>query len=197
MGETAYEPDSDRGLRGEADFRLFAHALRMHDQALLVKPRLVAVTSPSAGADWTVNVPGGVGWVLIAASAKLAASAVVANRNPTLQLSDGSSSVRVVETPASTAASVATVYSWARGGGAATTVGATGGASAGLPHLPLFGGLSLSTVTGNLDVGDQWSQIVLYVIETRERTLNELAQLAEAQLLGTHEANFPGLLLGL
>src|SRR6516162_1693189 len=47
--------------------------------------RPVAITTPAAGANWTVTVPGGRMWRPIAINATLVTSAAVANRIPGIQ----------------------------------------------------------------------------------------------------------------
>lgn len=130
-----------------------------------VTPRVIPVASPAVGVDWSVVVPGGVVWQIQAITSTIQTSAVVATRNVALTLTDGSNLYYRYGSSVSTAASATRRYMWIR------SLGFDGGASGGLgthspcPSFPLPGGHILSGVTQNMDAGDQWSLIVLYVIE--------------------------------
>ncbi|MGH7756702.1 MAG: hypothetical protein ACREM8_10525, partial [Vulcanimicrobiaceae bacterium] len=61
------------------------------------------------------------------------------------------------------------------------------------PAFYLPGGMRIRTNTVNIDVGDQWQNVALYVVELRERTTNELVQHFEDVGRGRHVEQYPGL----
>ena len=128
------------------------------DTGLAVASKVVAVGNPAAGADWAFNVISTL--TLVGVAALLTTSAVVANRTVQLTIADNGGH-RVYSSPFSgnQAASNAERYSW--GAGLALS-GAGGSNSCPTPSgLVVGAGWTIATFTGALDVGDQWSNIVL------------------------------------
>jgi hypothetical protein len=96
----------------------------------------------------------------------LATSVAVANRIPTLVLSDGTLNVWRVQAPAPVAAGATVTY--VGYDGAIPNTGAGGLVTLGWPNQGVYipQGWSLASVTaGPLDVADQYSAIVAYVQE--------------------------------
>jgi len=128
----------------------------------------VTIGNPAAGTDWSQTVPTNARWELVAASALLTTSAVVANRQPRLIADDGATPVFEAASPVAITAGLAIRESWGAGAGGPVSADIlTGGAvSSGLPNdLYLPAGFRVRSATGAIDVGDQWSAIRLYVRE--------------------------------
>lgn len=129
-----------------------------------VRRKTVIVASPAAGADWSVQVPGGERWSFRGLVAQLVTSAAVGNRGPRLERSDGS--VRVLSLQPSQIIAPSTTVR------ASLVVGGPLGANAqsqavqwgGPDPFILNPAWILSTSTINIDVADQWSQIALDVL---------------------------------
>lgn len=148
MADEFTEQLIDAGLRELLRLRL----------VLTVRPTL-----PAAGAEFVATVPAGVIWELIGLQATLTASAVVANRQPSLLVRDADQTqlARFGQPGTVTASTGATIEWWA-GLGMTATVGPQ---MSGLPAPPLVltAGAQLRSLTGGLDAGDQWSALVLTV----------------------------------
>jgi hypothetical protein len=125
--------------------------------------RTIAVDRPAVGLDWTTTVPAGHVWELATVFASLTSSAVVANRVPRLVVT--AEGVTILDAPpaAVQAASLTRRYSWA-GYEAAYQVDT--GVAVPLPPLVLAEGATVGSLTTALDVGDQWSAPVLYVVDS-------------------------------
>lgn len=145
--------------------------------------KLVTVAAPAAGADWTVTVPAGEYWVVIAANAQLVTDANVAARGPKLAFDAGAAADTFYETGNSgtgQAASTTKQYSFGPGCAMETASPASGVFSTfPLPVAPpamiLFPGYRIRMITGAIQVGDQWSNIRLLVMsETMEQTLRKM-----------------------
>lgn len=139
----------------------------MNDQGLIgtATRKTVLVSNPAAGADWSVTVPAGEFWHIQSLTATLATSAVVGNRAPRLEISDGVNRIDEIQPSTVQAASIA-AQRWGMSPGGATPANSNGanvGGWGGPQPFLLSPGYILSTSTVNLDVGDQWSQIALDV----------------------------------
>lgn len=196
-----YAPDyGSSAPPGALDFDLaqaYALALRLHEGRLLAVPKVITVPNPPAGLDWTTAVPGGVIWIVQTIRAKYNCSAVAGNREPALQVLDGTSRLMELGVQTSLVANNLAGITWARGIGTAYLTPVTPGEVVPFPTVPLTQNLTIKTVTQDILGADQWNQIVLNVIEIRERTPNERAQYMEALTLGQPTTDYPGLLLGL
>lgn len=138
----------------------------MNPHAFLTKTfKSVVVASPAVGQEWSQAVPAGVEWELISASFKLACSAVVQNRNVRVRFADGSGNVFLqVSTGGNAAANSTDLFNMQPSNTSAINTGQTGT----IPIPPDFilpAGYTITTNTLLLDVGDQYSQIHLYVVE--------------------------------
>jgi hypothetical protein len=128
--------------------------------------RSVTITTPAAGANWSITVPAGASWTLTSVRATLATSAAVANRVPDLQIKDGSGNI-VMDALAGVAqtATLTDTWSWSSGGVTSTVLGASN--SVALPWaFRLNPGWVIQQVTTGLQAADQWSGIALSVIES-------------------------------
>lgn len=142
--------------------------------------RRIAVPAPAAGADWTFTVPSGVVWKILTVRAQLTASAVVANRQPRLVITDGTFTLATVEAAASIVASATVAITWVAGG-----LTSAAGVSGNFPGVMFPGymfetGWTIATTTTNKDAGDQWSNIVMAVEERFEQS-TELSERVEAR----------------
>lgn len=137
----------------------FAELLRQR----LVKP--VAVTQPALGAEWSVQVPANAYWEVVFLSQVFSTSAVVANRGA--HVVGGGTDGRVLRVPpaAVQAASAGSLLVYSQAGASYSAGGVTGGTEIPLPVVTLPPGATLGSLTVNLDVGDQYTSIVLAVRE--------------------------------
>lgn len=161
-----------------------------------VIPRIIPVANPAPGAEIAVNVTAGAMWYVESFLASFTASVVVATRTPVLALSDGSTIFARVQSPAQMAASAFARLNWLRGFGYINAANIGVGANGGFPSIPLFGGFQIATVTSNIDVTDQWSSIVLYVLEVEERSYDVELAMDLAALRGDLSNAFPEIPLG-
>lgn len=127
--------------------------------------RVVQVTNPAAGADWTVTVPAGVMWEVRAGVATLTTSATVDTRVPTMGVTVDDTLVWSVPWPSGQAAGK--VVTFPVGTGMANGAVYANGSSPALllPDDLLPQGAVIATSTALLQVGDQWSGISLWVEE--------------------------------
>lgn len=152
--------------------------LALGDLAAAVR-RTVLVPNPAAGADFRIVVPGDQTWRVLAVQATLLTTAVVGARVPVLGVTDGNATVLRVSTAVTQPASNSTGYCWIPG------VGTTTGAGFGVENIPLplsltlGAGQTLTCVTINLDVGDQWSAVTAW-IEQQQTGVTDLAVARQA-----------------
>lgn len=175
----------------------FLQGLRLHEARWLVVPRTVLVASPAAGAEWSRSVPSGVTWLPLSLAYTFVSSAVVANRNPAVTFGDGTTVYGWTDTPIAVAASTTLRLAYMRGVGVSSQTGLASRVVTALPTVPLPGNHQLASVTAGLDAGDQYSAIVLQVLEIRERSAAELARYADDVFAGGQAELFPGLTIGL
>jgi len=121
------------------------------------------LAAPAAGTDFTIPVPSGEVWRLVAINATLATSAAVANRDPKLTIDDQTSVSAVYAAGVVTAAGATVRYVWLAG-----FPQLMGSAEAGLVDVPIIDhvlqmGWRARVVTGALDVADQWSSITFTI----------------------------------
>jgi hypothetical protein len=137
------------------------------------------VASPAAGAQWSANVPGGVQWRVLEAQYTFTADAVVANRIPRIQYTQGGN------------------VTWFRGAltivaaGAITMLGAISDTVQGtdqqiftfqycpLPNWWLDAGDQISSVVSAMDAGDTIANVFL-MIEELYATNADLTEAAES-----------------
>jgi hypothetical protein len=155
--------------------------------------RSVPVAQPAAGAEWTQAVPPGAIWEILNIRFQLVTSAVVANRTSSLLVRDGDTAIAARFGPQSTQGATTTVqHNFSSGYGATNSQGLQ---AAPLPVPPIImpGAWSLASFTSNLDVGDQYSGIVLAV---REWTLGRIEQFTELLLEDADSTGLLGKLIG-
>lgn len=122
--------------------------------------------APSAGADWSVTVPGGVVWRVLSILASLTSSATAGTRAVNLTVSDGKT-VFVDAAPAGTQAiSLTYKYAWWKEAGG-LAVGTT--VCQPIPPLDLPAGFVIASSTANISATDQWTAPVLYVVEAKTK----------------------------
>lgn len=141
-----------RGVSGESTWR----------RSRIVLP----VASPGAGLDWSLTVPAGHLYQLLAVTATLVTSAAVANRAVGLVLSDDRNPFLTIPAGAVQAASLTGIYSWAVGANPAT-LGIR--SIAPIPDLILPTAWSLATSTLLIDAADQWSAVRLHLLDVTAR----------------------------
>lgn len=152
--------------------------------------RVVRVPAPAAGAEFSVAVPGGAQWRILAGMASLTTSAVVANRLPRYAFTIAG--LRVYETGDAVNYAAGGTYgqSFAIGAAAQFSGGGGNSSSVPIPSLWLPDGAVFGSHTVALDVGDQWSAAVLWIeecyftdaelTEDREQLRRDLLQAAGA-----------------
>lgn len=158
-------------------------AAQVADQLLRFRlVRFFNVPSPAPGQDVFVTVPAGVTWEILTARCLFTTSAVVASRANSLVLND-QDGLQVFRANANTtiAASSSGQITWASGLGYA---GSSGGLNGPLPSPPLIApsGYVVRTITGSIDVADQYAQFNLQV---REWSAGQVAQHMEKVLADT------------
>lgn len=145
----------------------------------LLRQRLVTeklVAAPAAGAEWAVSVPARTTWEVLSVRHRLATSAVVANRAPGLRVNDPNGiTVYQLSPQAVLAAGAASFVDFLPGLGTTESVQQQ---QALLPSpVPVIPeGWSIGSLTTGIDVGDQYSGIVLVV---REWTLDAVERNTE------------------
>lgn len=153
---------------------------RVSGEAAWRRSRIVqAVTSPAAGADWSQTVPASHLWQLFSITATLTTSAVVANRQVRLVLTDGTNTFASLTAAAVQAASLANVYTWCLGQHPLALGLQQLGA---LPELTLPEAWTVGVSTLALDAGDQWSAIRLGILDTTAR-FGDLDLMATPELI--------------
>lgn len=132
----------------------------------LRESRIIKLAAPAVGVDVKATVPGAAKWWLWSLRATLATDAVVANRIPHLQITDGPNGNIVADFPAANNQGAGTTIAYAAGAG----VVAANFDSTIVFVLPveveLLQGWTIGFKTTGLDVGDQWSALALLVTET-------------------------------
>lgn len=124
----------------------------------------ITVANPAAGAEISETMPAGTRRALLAFRMQLLTSATVANRQKALVLDDGATEYHRTESSNNQAAATTFLYSHAQGHAA----GSAGVGNTVHGHLPgnirLAAGHRVRTVTGAIQVGDQYSAIQ-YLVE--------------------------------
>jgi hypothetical protein len=127
--------------------------------------RRIDVPNPAAGANWSATASQGGAWLVRGVAMVLTTSAAVANRLVGLQGTEGTDVTFSISASAVQAASLANRYQAFTG--ATSQAGASGVLTLGWPneglYLPI--GCTLSSTTALIDVADQYSAIVLDVVE--------------------------------
>jgi hypothetical protein len=135
-------------------------------------------TDPAAGAEVSIIVPGRAAFELVAIRLELVTDATVAARRTTLSFDDGTVEFFRWTAGDTQAASLTRQLYGAAGLGYEAGAFRTDELVFGLPHLYLAPGFRVSTVTENLQAGDNYAAPRIYVRETPRR--GDLAALAFA-----------------
>lgn len=123
----------------------------------------VSAAAPAAGAEATITVPAGEIWKIHTISVQLVTDANVANRRVHILVDDGSGIGIEMFTEQDQAAGLTRNYSFAQYGILPDTIDGNA-ICAPLPaNLFTVDSLTISTVTQNIQVGDQYNQMVLSV----------------------------------
>lgn len=127
----------------------------------------VVVANPAAGADWTQDVPAGEFWTLQSWRGRFQTDATVANRTINWRLERPAPGLEDLVTFTATVvqpASSIVIYQGTLGVGELPAV-RNGGLQMMFPDaIVLEPGTRISTVTQNIQAGDQWSEIHLAII---------------------------------
>jgi hypothetical protein len=127
--------------------------------------RVVTVTNPGAGAEWSSTVPAGKYWGVRSGSFIFTTDGTVATRNVRLQLDDSSITYFISDTDAGQAAGLGIRYSFFAGG-LTTNAGATSTPRLlSYPPIVLLPGHRIRTTTGNIQAADAYTSIILMVDE--------------------------------
>lgn len=151
-----------------------------------IAPRIVSVANPSAGADFSIPVAGqltnNVVWVPLVLNALLTTSSTVANRATRLTLAYQDTTMQVAPVAANVTASSVGYQVWQRDGGIGNNFNAIANI---MPKLPMPPGSTLAASTNNIQTGDQWSLINLYVLEIQQLPPAVLEEEAAELLAGS------------
>lgn len=125
------------------------------------------VANPAAGAEWTFTPVSGTRIRVRSVMASFTASATVANRFPTIQIRENVAGLNCGQYPSSFAVTATTVATVSAGSGVSTPTALSNCVTISLPDDTFIGqnsntNFQLRTLTGNIQVGDQWSNIVIF-----------------------------------
>lgn len=152
--------------------------LTREDRRLPGVRRLLQVPTPAAGADWLATVPGGRQWRILAGRWRLVTSAIVANRSPGTQIQvDG---IPIFENLLQSSLAASSTADLSSIDNSVNAVGQWVGSKwlAYIPGIWLSPGMAIGSETVLMDVGDQYSNIRLYI----EECYADNTQLSEAHL---------------
>lgn len=127
--------------------------------------RVLPQTTPAAATEIDITVPGESIWIPVALTALLTPDNNVTARGVTLQWTDGTNTLATCTAGTTIAASTATTVSFNSDGGTTITTAVGGVLTVNWPKWVLTSGQHLKTVTSGLHANDQWSAIVLTVVE--------------------------------
>lgn len=138
--------------------------------------RTIAVPDPAAGAQWSVAVPGGVIWRILAGRGQFVTSAAARNREVGITYTDGSAEFCRSWTMLNQAASSSFVYGFFPMAGTVGFGYGNIGISFPIPDLALYPGSVVSSVVVNMDANDFWQGVVLAIDEYQVRGLERAAE---------------------
>jgi len=122
---------------------------------------VTVVPNPGVGLDWAYAVPAQTRWRLRSVQATLTTSIVAGNRLPELAFAIGGNELLRISASQIQLASLAFITGWMEGERALAIVGQTSRVSS-LPRGYLLNaGAQIAVFTVALNVGDQWSDIVI------------------------------------
>lgn len=123
----------------------------------------VYIPAPAAGANWSFTGDGRYFTRVLAITNRFATSAVVANRFPSMQLTDTNGVVISSVSAGGSIPASTSVTPYLMVGGPAYANGNVGATFGFLPDLLIPPGWVWQSSAANLDVGDQFSNVVLLV----------------------------------
>lgn len=134
-----------------------------------------SVPSPAVATDFSVTVPPGELWRVRTVHAHLATDANVANRQPSLTFGDQTRQVGHFPVLVNIVASLTTEITWAAGYGATPLSIFGNRICAPLSPITIVAGWQISSLTANIQAGDQWSDIVVWadILRFPPRTLSD------------------------
>lgn len=153
--------------------------------------REVVVPDPAAGTEWSVTVPAGALWLPQAVYGIYAATAIAGTRLPSLVFSNGEQVWARVITAAGVAANATGRFSWMRDYGDHFNIAADPTRNQSLPRLLLRPGTVLSSSTTAKDVGDQWSGVIISIVEVVEMTPEVARAYDRAMFAGRRSSAVP------
>lgn len=124
-------------------------------------PQVRLVANPAVGAELSISLPADESWGFRAIEFVFTSSAIVANRQVSLVLDDGTNEFCRMMPTSVQAENLPVRYIYALGQGYEAEIG--NAKSHGLPDVILRAGWRVRTATAALDVGDQFSAIVFLV----------------------------------
>src|SRR5215470_1568071 len=122
-------------------------------------PLRIAVTTPAAGADFTITVPTGARWQLDTVSGLYTASAAVANRVPELVIDDGANIVFAAPTNTAITGGQTARVSWGAGAGGPIAGANTDQTIPLANDMYLPGGFRIRSNTALIQAADTWTAI--------------------------------------
>ena len=122
---------------------------------------LYNLPAPATGAEWTMTVPSGQFWQILAVTAEIVASAVATNRVANLFVKTSTTTIYVATTPAAITASQTAFVSWFIGSSAFSNGTRQ---TAPMPDIILPPGTIVQSSTDNLDTGDAWQATRFFVL---------------------------------
>lgn len=131
--------------------------------------RIQAITTPAAGADFTITVPNFMRWRIIGLRASFVTSASVATRAAILQFQSAANVMYNACAAATQAASLTLSYNW--GAGVTTLLAPVGATTLNVEtaipvDLWMGAGMIINSVTQNIQAADQWSLIFMLIEES-------------------------------
>ena len=136
--------------------------LALGDLSPVVRKTIV-VPPPAAAAEFTTTVPGDQVWNVLAVRCTFTTSAVVGARQPAIQIGDGVQQVLSATLGPSIAASIGVRISYVPGMANPTTNLVPDNAVPLPPVLVLGPGFVISSLTGTIQAGDQYSGITVWI----------------------------------
>lgn len=144
--------------------------------------KVVSVANPAAGAEFTITAPGDQFWRVVSMRFVLVTSAVVANRTPRLNVSDGTDIYASVRADAVQAAGVTLTYSAIEGVIGRQNVGGVANINWPTRGQMLQPGHQIASSTDLIDVGDQYSAIRALVQSFPQGPVDEWLPTVDTQI---------------
>lgn len=125
-------------------------------------PEIIRPADPAAGAEWTQTVPANTFWLILLIRYQLVSDATAAQRHGSIAVNDGAGLVEIGQPGAFQAASLARLFTY-QANAPFTIIG--GEILGSFPdRFYTLPGWVIQSSTANFQAGDQYSNIVLYVL---------------------------------